>query len=147
MPIAIRVGLEEDGARRVFRGVSGNREGSREVGEVENWLGEEEAFEGVEGGLARRGPVPGEVLFGEVEERASVVGVIGDEVSVEIGETKERADIFHLSWSWPAGDPVELYWIHGQLARFDDHAKVFDLVGGEFAFLELQMKVELSHTL
>ena len=66
MPIAIGVGLEEDGARRVFRGVRGDREGGREVGEVEDGFGEEEMFEGVEGGLASRGPVPREVLFGEV---------------------------------------------------------------------------------
>ena len=66
MPIAVGVGLEEDGARRVFRGVRGDHEGGREVGEVEDGLGEEKTFEGVEGGLASRGPVPREVLFGEV---------------------------------------------------------------------------------
>ena len=66
MPIAIGVGLEEDGARRVFRGVRGNREGGREVGEVKDRFGEEETFEGVEGGLTSGGPVPREILFGEV---------------------------------------------------------------------------------
>ena len=97
--------------------------------------------------MAGRGPVPGEILFGEIEEGASDVGVVGDEAAVEIGEAKERADIFHLGWGRPAGNPIEFYWVHGQLTRFDDHAEVFDLVGGEFTFFELQVEVELSHAL
>ena len=44
MPIAIGVGLEEDGARRVFRGVHGDREGGREVGEVEDGFREEKTM-------------------------------------------------------------------------------------------------------
>ena len=113
VPIAVGVGLEEDSARRVFRGVCGNSERGGEVGEVENGFGEEKKFEGIEGGLARRGPVPREVLLGEVKERASDVGVIGDESSVEVGETKERANIFHLSWCGPVCDAVELDGVHG----------------------------------
>ena len=147
MPVAVGVGLEKDGARRVFRGVRGNRERGGEIGEVKDRLREEETFEGVEGGLARRGPVPGEVLLWEVEEGVSDIGVIGNEASVEIGEAKERADIFHLGGSWPIGDPIEFNWVHGQLTRLDDHAEVFNLVGGEFTLFELQMKVEFSHTL
>ena len=80
---------------------------------MKDGFGEEETFEGVEGGLTRRGPVPGEVLFGEVKKRASDVGVIGDESLVEIGETKERANIFHLSWCRPICDAVELDGVHG----------------------------------
>ena len=147
MPIAVGVGLEEDGTRCVFRGVCGNSEGGGEVGEVKDGFGEEETFEGIKRGLARRGPVPGEVLLGEVEERASDIGVIGDESSVEIGETEERANIFHLSWCRPICDAVEFDGIHGQLAGFHDHAEVFYLVGGKLAFLEFQMKVQLSHAL
>ena len=33
------------------------------------------------------------------------------------------------------------------MSRFNDHAEVFNLVGGELAFLEFQMKIKLSHTL
>ena len=80
---------------------------------MENGFGEEEAFEGIEGGLARRGPVPGEVLLGEIEEGAGDVGVVRDEASVEIGEAKERANIFHLGWGRPACNPIEFDRIHG----------------------------------
>ena len=92
---------------------------------MKDGFGEEEAFEGVKGGLARRGPVPGEVLFGEVEERAGDVGVIRDESSVEIGETKKRVNVFHLSWCRPICDAIEFDGVHGQLAGLNNHSKVF----------------------
>ena len=57
----------------MFGGIRGDGEGGGEVREVKYGFGEEKAFEGVEGGLARRGPVPGEVLLGKVEEGASDV--------------------------------------------------------------------------
>ena len=64
MPVAVGVGLEEDGARCMFGSVRGDGEGSGEVREVEDGFREEVALEGVEGGLARREPIPGEVLLG-----------------------------------------------------------------------------------
>ena len=106
MPIAVGVGLEEDGARCVFRGICGDSEGSGEVGEMENGFRKEEVLEGIEGGLTRGGPIPREVFLGEVEEGASDIGVVGDELSVEIGETKERANVFHLGWCGPICDAI-----------------------------------------
>ena len=147
MPIAVGVGLEKDGARRVFRGVSGNREGGREVWEAEDWFCEEETFEGVKGGLASGGPVPGEVLLGEVEEGPGDVGVVGDESSIKIGEPEERANIFYLGRHRPVCNTVELNGVHGQLARLHNHAEVLHLVSGELALFELQVKVEFCHTL
>ena len=113
MPIAVGVGLEEDSTRCMFRRIRSNGKRVREVGEMENRFGEEEAFEGVEGRLTRRGPVAGEVLLGEVEEGAGDVGVVRNEASVEIGEAKERANVLHLGWGRPACDPVEFDWVHG----------------------------------
>ena len=113
MPVAVGVGLEEDGARRMFRGVCGDGEGGGEVREVKDGFREEEAFEGVEGGLAGRGPIPREVFLGEVEEGTSDVGVVGNEPTVEVGESKERAHVFHLGWRRPVCDAVELDRVHG----------------------------------
>ena len=127
--------------------ISGNGERGREVGEVKDRFGEEEEFKGVERGLARGGPVPQEVFLGKVEERASDVGVVGDEALVEIGEAKERANIFHLGWSRPIRNSIEFNWVHGQLTGFDDHAEVFDFVSGKLAFFEFQVEVEFSHSL
>ena len=113
MPFSIGVGLKEDGARCMFGGVRGDGKGGGEVGEVKDWFGKEEAFEGVKGGLARRGPVPGEVFLGKVEEGASDVGVVGDESTVEVGESEERANIFHLGRRRPICNAVELDRVHG----------------------------------
>ena len=33
------------------------------------------------------------------------------------------------------------------MTRFDDHAEVFDLISGELALLEFQMKVKFGHSL
>ena len=136
VPVAVGVSLKEDSARCVFRGVRGDSEGGGEVGEVKDGFGEEKMLEGLKGGLTRRGPVPGKVLLGEVEERAGDVGVVGDESSVEIGKAKERANVFHLGWYGPICDAVEFDGVHGQLAGFNDHAEVFYLVSGELALLE-----------
>ena len=42
MPIAVGIGLEEDGARSVLRGVGGDGEGLGKVGEVEDRMRQEE---------------------------------------------------------------------------------------------------------
>ena len=113
MPVAVGVGLEEDGARRMFGGVRGDGKGGREVREVKDGFREEEAFERVEGGLARRGPIPGEVLLGKVKEGASDVRVVGDEPTVKVGKSKERANVLHLSWCGPVCNAVEFDGVHG----------------------------------
>ena len=112
MPITVGVGLEEDSAGHIFRRLGSNGERGGEVREVENGFREEEAFEGVEGGLTGRGPVPGEVFLSEVEERASDVGIVRDEALVEVGKAKERANVFHLGWSGPACDSIEFNQVH-----------------------------------
>ena len=136
MLVAIGVGLEEDGTGRIFGCVGGNGEGGREIREAEDGFCKEEVFEGIKGGLAGGGPIPREILLSEVEERASDIGIVRNESLVEIGETKERADVFHLGGGWPTGDSIEFNWVHGQLAGFDNHAEVFYLVGGKLALLE-----------
>ena len=113
MPVAIGVGLEEDGTGRVFGCVSGNGEGGREIREAEDGFCKEETFEGIKGGLAGGGPIPREILLSEVRERASDVEIVRNESSVEIGEAKERANVFHLSWHRPVCDAVELDGVHG----------------------------------
>ena len=40
MPISIGIGLKKDSAGRIFGGVSGDGEGSREVRKVKDWFRE-----------------------------------------------------------------------------------------------------------
>ena len=134
--VAVRVSLEEDSTGCILECISGNGERGGEIREVEDRFQEEKTLKGVKRGLAGRRPVPREVFLGEVKERAGDVGVIRDEASIEIGEAQEKANIFYLGWSRPTRDSVEFYWVHGQLARFNNHAKVFHLIGSELALLE-----------
>ena len=67
MPVPIGIGLEEDSAGRVFGSVGGNSKGSGKVWEVKDRFREEKAFQGVEGGLTRRSPVPSQIFLGEVD--------------------------------------------------------------------------------
>jgi len=147
VPIAIRVSLEEYSSGRGFRGVGGDGERCGEIREMEDWFRQEKGLEGVEGVLAGRGPVPLEVLFGEVNEGTGNVGIVGDESAVEVGEAKERAYVLDFCGGWPFGNSVEFDGVHSKLTRFDDHSKVFYFVSGEFALLEFEVQIQLGHSL
>ena len=112
MPVAIGVGLEEDSSGRILRSIGGNGEGSGQVGKVEDGFREEKAFEGVERGLAQGGPIPSEVLFGEVNEGTGDIGVVRDKAPVEVGETEEGANILYFGGGGPACNTVELNGVH-----------------------------------
>ena len=66
VPVAIRISLEEDGARGVLGDVGGNGEGLDEVGEVEDGARQEELLQLVEGLLTIGGPIPAIVFLGEI---------------------------------------------------------------------------------
>jgi len=89
VPVAVRVGLEEDPSRHGFRGIGGDGERCGEVRKMEDWFRQEKGFEGVEGVLAGGGPVPLEVFLCKVDERTGDVGIVGNESTVEVGEAKE----------------------------------------------------------
>lgn len=55
----------------------------------------------IEGSLLFISPKEGGVLFGEIDEWASEVRELGNELPIEIAETKERANIAKLSWDSP----------------------------------------------
>ena len=44
---------------------------------------------------------------------ASYIGVAGDESSVKIGETKERANVLHFGWCRPTCDAIKFDGVHG----------------------------------
>jgi len=139
VPIAVGVSLKENSSGCIFRGVGGDGEGCGEVREVEDWFGQEKGFKGVEGSLASGGPVPLEVLFGEIDEGTGDIGVVGDESTVKIGKAEEGAYILDFSGGWPFGNSVEFDGVHGELSWFNDHSEVFYLVSGKLAFFKFKM--------
>ena len=108
---------------------------------------QEEPFELVEGLLTSGSPIPAIVFLGEVQEGAGDGGVVGYEPTVEVGKAAERSDVLDFGWGWPGGDAVKFDRVHSKLTGFHDHSEVFDLGDVELAFLELEMKVKLSHSL
>jgi len=97
--------------------------------------------------LAGRGPVPLKALFGEIDEGAGNIRVVGDELPIEVGEAEERAYVFDLGGGRPLGDSVELDGVHSELPQFDDHPEIFYLISGEFAFFKFEVQVEFCHAL
>ena len=43
----------------------------------------------MKGRLVRGRPIPSQVLFGEVDQGAGNIGVVGDESLIEVGKAKE----------------------------------------------------------
>ena len=82
-----------------------------------------------------------EIFLGEVDERTSDVGVVGDESSIEIGEAKEGAYVLDFSGGRPFGDSVKFDRVHGELTWFNNHSEVFYLICGKLAFLEFEMQI------
>ena len=66
VPVVIRIGLEEDGARGILGGVGDDSEGLGEVGEVEDGARQEELLQLVKGLLTSGGPIPAIVFLGEI---------------------------------------------------------------------------------
>ena len=64
-------------------------------------------------------------------------GVIGNELTVEIGKAKEGSYILDFSRGWPGSNAIKFDRVHGELTRFYDHSEVFDFRDIELAFLKL----------
>ena len=92
-------------------------------------------------------PCPGRILLGEVNQWLSDVGIIGDKSLVEVGKAEERLNVFDFCWSRPFCYTIELYGIHGELSRSDDHSEIFYLRSCKGTFFQLQVKVEIHHSL
>ena len=91
-------------------------------------MSQEALFQLLEGCFAAITPVELGVFLGQIDERSGEVGVVGDEVAIEIAYAKERSDVFDLHGGRPFGDPLEFGRVHGYLTRSDDHSKVIDFL-------------------
>ena len=71
-------------------------------------------FKGSESQLALIGEVPSGTILGEACEWHSDFGVSINEVSVEVGKTKERLNVFDLPGFRPILDNLDSVWCHGE---------------------------------
>jgi hypothetical protein len=84
MQVPIGVLLHQHGPDRGERGVGHDKEWGGDIGHGKCQTAGKGVFDGEEGILAGRGPVPAGVLFGEVVEGTGNVGEVRDEPSIEI---------------------------------------------------------------
>ncbi|KIO10075.1 hypothetical protein M404DRAFT_130097 [Pisolithus tinctorius Marx 270] len=97
-----------------------------------------------ESGVALLGKVPRSTLWHEASEWNDDVGVVINESSVEICETKERLDVSHLPLLRPVADCLNLLSGHGETRGRKNITKVLDGVGVKLALLWLGIKAMLS---
>ena len=89
MKVTIGVFLHENHASSKERYISQEGEWFRDIRDGEDWGGGEELFEGIKCMLLKRTPSPGLVFLGEGSKGGDNVGVIRDELLIEIGKAKE----------------------------------------------------------
>ncbi|KIN96104.1 hypothetical protein M404DRAFT_164075 [Pisolithus tinctorius Marx 270] len=110
----------------------------------ENRSGAEGILQAEESRAALLGKVPRSTLLCEASEWNDDVGVVINESSVEICETKERLDVSHLPQLRPVADCLNLLSGHGETGGRKNITKVLDGVGVKLALLWLGIKAMLS---
>ncbi|KIN98462.1 hypothetical protein M404DRAFT_157730, partial [Pisolithus tinctorius Marx 270] len=88
--------------------------------------------------------VPRSTLSHEASEWNDDVGVVINELSVEICKTEERLDVLHLPWLRPVVDCLNLLSRHGETGGRKNITEVLDRVGVKLALLRLGIKTMLS---
>ncbi|KIN95468.1 hypothetical protein M404DRAFT_165636, partial [Pisolithus tinctorius Marx 270] len=93
--------------------------------------------------VALLGKVPRSTLLCEASEWNDNVGVVINELSVEICEAKERLDVSHLLWLRPVVDFLNLLSRHGETRGRKNITEVLNRVGVKLALLWLGIKTML----
>ncbi|KIN96514.1 hypothetical protein M404DRAFT_162744 [Pisolithus tinctorius Marx 270] len=109
----------------------------------ENRSGAEGILQVEESGVALLGKVPRSTLSHEASEWNNNVGVVINESSVEVCETKERLDILHLLQFRPVVDCLNLLSRHGETGGRKNITEVLNGVGVKLALLWLGIKTML----
>src|ERR1700710_1919609 len=82
-----------------------------------------------------------------MSKRDNNVGIIMNKSAVEIGEAKERLDVFNFPRLRPVADGLDFVGRHGETLRREAVAEIFDRIGMKLAFLrgcEQAMLVETA---
>ncbi|KIO02034.1 hypothetical protein M404DRAFT_148603 [Pisolithus tinctorius Marx 270] len=109
----------------------------------ENRSGAEGILQVEESRAALLGKVPRSTLSCEASEWNDNVGVVINELSVEICKTKERLDVSHLLQLRPVADCLNLLSRHGETGGRKNITKVLNGVRVKLALLQLGIKAML----
>ncbi|KIO07415.1 hypothetical protein M404DRAFT_136736, partial [Pisolithus tinctorius Marx 270] len=96
-----------------------------------------------EGRVTLVGKVPRSTLSCEASEQNDNVGVVINELSIEICEAEEGLDVSHLLQLRPVVDCLNFLSGHGETGRRENVAEVFDGVRVELALLQLGIETML----
>ncbi|KIN99131.1 hypothetical protein M404DRAFT_155989, partial [Pisolithus tinctorius Marx 270] len=97
-----------------------------------------------ESGAALLRKVPRSTLSHEASEWNNDVGVVINELSVEVCKAEEGLDVSHLPWLRPVADCLNLLGGHGETGGRENIAKVLNGVRVKLALLWLGIKTMLS---
>ena len=73
----------------------------------EDWSLGKSLLEGAEQGVGLGIPVPRCVFAGEASKGYDDVGIVEDEMSVEVGEAKEGLNLLEILRSWPLENSID----------------------------------------
>ncbi|KIO01585.1 hypothetical protein M404DRAFT_149669 [Pisolithus tinctorius Marx 270] len=140
----IRAGDRQNASNDIVGGISFYCKWSIRDPVSENRSRVEGILQAEESGAALLGKVPRSTLSCEASEWNNDVGVVINELSVEICETKERLDVLHLPQLRPVMDCLNLLSRHGETRGRKNITEVLDGVGVKLALLRLGIKAMLS---
>ena len=81
--------------------------------------------------------------FEEVIQRSSDLGKVGDETTVEVGETLKRAIFRNIGRDFPIPNTGDFDWVHHDCAIFKNYAKEFNPFRFENALAGFQEQIQL----
>ncbi|KIO12030.1 hypothetical protein M404DRAFT_125113 [Pisolithus tinctorius Marx 270] len=140
----VGAGDRQNASNGIVRGVGFHCKQSIRNPVSENRSGAEGILQVEESRAALLGKVPRSTLLHEACERNDDVGVVINESSVEVCETKERLDVSHLPRLRPVVDCLNLLSGHGETRGRKNITEVLNGVRVKLALLRLGIKAMLS---
>ena len=138
----LRIGADngQNASNGIVRGISLNHK--RSVG---NPVSEDRSRS--ESGATVISEFPRSVFAGKPHERNNDVGVVVDESTVEVRESKEGLNVLNLPWFQPIGNGLNFLRRHGESIGRETETEVLGGGGMELTFLWLGEEIVLSETL
>ena len=145
MPVSVLWGLlGQNCTCRKVRTISFNPEGPGVVWGRQDQSGGDQALKGVEGRLLFAGPMPLDVVLGEVKEGACMMGEVLDEPTVEVGKPEEGLQLLLGGQNWPLRHSGHFGWVHLDRVMGNDHSKVLHPGLLKFTLVWLQVDSPLG---
>ena len=113
---------------------------------VKDGGGSEGLLQGVERLPAVIGEVPRDVLPSKAGKRKDDFGVMGNEASIEVGESEEGLDILDFPGLRPVEDGLDLRLRHSESVSGEDVAEVLHGVRVEFALVRAGVELVLPES-